>query len=88
MNEFWIYTQNFLFKIPVTETAVCQRLSVAGRVYVFIAYKEGRIGAFFLIAYPIQNEFSQIYKQKTTKSFAHFFFLSVKFPIRKKDIIK
>lgn len=42
----------FLFKIPVTETAVCKRLSVAGRVYVFIAYKEGRIGAFFCYCIP------------------------------------
>lgn len=52
MNEFLIYTYNFLFKIPVTETAVCKRLSVAGRVYVFIAYKEGRIGAFFCYCIP------------------------------------
>lgn len=71
----------------MTETAVCKRLSVAGRVYVFIAYKEGRIGAFLLLHTLFRMNFRKFINKKTPKV-SLIFFLSVKFPIRKKDIIK
>lgn len=51
--SFWYIYRIFLFKIFVIEIVVCKRLSVVGRVYVFIVYKEGRIGVFFFIVYFI-----------------------------------
>lgn len=63
-------------------------MSVAGRVYVFIAYKEGRIGAlFFLLHTLFRMNFRKFINKKQPKVSLNFF-LSVKFPIRKKDIIK
>lgn len=72
----------------MTETAVCKRLSVAGRVYVFIAYKEGRIGAFFLLLHTLFRMNFRKFINKNQAKVSLIFFLSVKFPIRKKDIIK
>lgn len=55
--------------------------------YVFIAYKEGRIGAFFLLHTLFRMNFRKFINKKQPKV-SLIFFLSVKFPIRKKDIIK
>lgn len=63
-------------------------MSVAGRVYVFIAYKEGRIGAFFLLLHTLFRMNFRKFINKKQPKVSLIFFLSVKFPIRKKDIIK